>query len=152
MLQTNYNFTYLGKNENRKDNSSKNKLSGKTAVFYLFLLLLFALIMVAYIGQCVKITHLNYKMSYLEDELNSIQREIHQLNLKLARELSVARIEQIAKNELNMVEPEKVEFVLMKNQENNEEDIYPGQREIFFVRVINNFLERMSTVRAEELR
>ena len=81
------------------------------------------------------------------------QREVDSLNLKVAREMSVARIETIARNDLKMVEPDKVEFVFLRNRE-LEEDIYPvpGQREIFFVRVINDFLERVGTVRAEELR
>ena len=132
MLQTNYHYTYQGKNAHNKVNASSNSMSGKMALFYIFLLLLFALILVSYICQSVKITHLNYKVSSLEEELNSIQREVDSLNLKVAREMSVARIETIARNDLKMVEPDKVEFVFLRNRE-LEEDIYPvpGQREIF---------------------
>ncbi len=154
MLRNKYYYSYNTKSGNNNEKTSKNSFSGKKAFFCLFLLVFFAFVLVAYIGQFVKIAHLNYRISQLEEEFDGIQREIAQLNLKLAREMSVARIEKIAKNELNMVEPVKVEFVLLKNKVNEGEDIFPGPtaREIFFVRVINGFLERMSTVRAEELR
>jgi len=154
LLKNNYNYSYNGKKENNGESTSNKCFSGKKAFLCLFLLVFFAFILATYIGQFVRMAHLNYRLSQLEEEFNNIQREIDQLNLKLAREMSVARIERIAKNELNMVEPEKVEFVLLKNSANEEEDIYPGPagREIFFVRVINDFLKRMNTVRAEEMR
>lgn len=160
MLQTrpknnfSYSYSYVDKNEKTNNNLAKNKLSTALVVVYLSLLLIIGTILVSYICQFVHIAHLNYKISSLEEELNLIKKDIYQLNLKLAKEMSVARIEKIAKSELNMIEPDKVEVVLLENKDAEKIDSFPDlkERKVFFVRIFNDLLEKMGTVRAKELR
>jgi len=115
----------------------------------LTMLIVVGIITTAYICQFIQITHLSYKIDILEEELYGVKEESNLLRFKLAAEMSIARIEETARNQLNMIEPEGVEIVFLEDM--REKEIIPEREEVFLVRVFNNFLERIGTVKAEEL-
>lgn len=155
MLQTrpksDYNYSYHNNKEyNQKNN--KNELSSSGVVIFLVAVIIVGAILVSYIGQFVQITHLSYDIDELEERIDSIKTENYILKVKLAEKKSMAKIEKIARNSLNMVEPDRVEIVLLENKV-KQIDALPENKEerVFFVKVFDDFMKRIGTVKAEEL-
>ncbi|NLM96300.1 MAG: hypothetical protein GX175_01550 [Halanaerobiaceae bacterium] len=146
--KTNYNYSYTYTDYKAKYVQEKN-LSRKGFALCMIMLIAAGVLTAVYICQFIQITHLNYRIDILEEEFHGIKEESNLLRYKLAAETSIARIEETARNELNMIEPEIVEIVLLEDVKENE--IIAEREEVFFVKVFNNFLEKLSTVKAEEL-
>mgnify|MGYP000483556579 CR=1 FL=1 len=156
MLQTrpksDYNYSYINDKEyNKKKNNDYNKLPKSGVVIFVLTVILIGTILVSYICQFVQITHLSYELNSLENRLDEIKEKNYLLNIKLAREKSMANIEKIARNDLDMIEPDKVEIMVLKNKE--QIDTLPEKEEgkVFFVKVFNDFMTKIGTVKAEEL-
>lgn len=148
MLQTEKKFKQKYNNYTDKK-SQKQQKNGKYILIYVFFLVLISIILVTYIGESVKITRLNYKINQLEDEYENVKSERHQLQLKLARDSSLARIEQKARADLNMKEPETMQVVVLDKQNKDKEMINNSDESLFLVfQIFDNFLERLGTVKA----
>jgi len=149
-LKNDYNYSYNNKEYNQKN--KKNDLSSSGVVIFVLAIVIIGAILVSYIGQFVQIAHLSYEISRLEDHMESIKAENYLLNIKLAEEKSMAKIEKIARNSLNMVEPDRVEIVLLENKV-KQIDILPENKveKVFFVKVFDDFMKRIGTVQAEEI-
>jgi len=147
--KNNYNYGYFNKQNNTK--KPANKYSFKTVLVTILSLVFIAAILILYICQSVEITHLNYQLVSLKEELNSKQEEIYQLNIEVARSTSLARIEEIARTKLKMVEPEQVEIIVLNNEENKTIDMIDKEEGFFIVKMFDNLLNRGNTVKAGEL-
>lgn len=148
-LKNDHNYSYID-NKKKKSNENKNNFSSKGFILCLLAVIIVGTVLLSYIYQYVQITHLNYKINTLEDELNKINEEKDLLNVKVAKKMSIARIEKIARNDLNMVEPEKIEIVILENEVEKIDNL-PKNDKVFFVRIFNDLIERIGTVQAEEL-
>ncbi len=149
-LKNDYNYSYNNREYNQKN--KKKELSTSGVVIFVLTIIIVGAILVSYIGQFVQIAHLSYEINRLEDHMNSIKAENYLLNVKLAEEKSMARIEKIARNNLNMVEPDRVEIVLLKNKVEQIDKLPKNKEEkVFFVKVFDNFMKRIGTVQAEEI-
>ncbi|MFW6287802.1 MAG: hypothetical protein ACOC2J_03525 [bacterium] len=149
------NYGYMREKTNNRSKNSKNINKNlplvKVATFVL-LVLVIGIILVLYICQFVQIAQLNYQFGDLEDNLREIKDDTHLLQLKLAQETSMAKIEKIAKTRLNMVEPDKVEYLVL-NKDTKKNDALPKHEEekIFFVKMYNNLMESLGTVKAKDI-
>ncbi|ACL69658.1 Septum formation initiator [Halothermothrix orenii H 168] len=151
MLQTSYKYDYNYNNLKNEDKKSKNNRSVTRVVFtYLIVIIIMGTCIVAYLSQTLTITHLSYKVNELQNELQKIDKENHELSLELARATSLSKIEKIARNELHMVEPEKTEIIVLNN---NDTDISNKNKnsdrdKIFFLHFIDKIIDRIGTVKA----
>ncbi len=149
-LKNDYNYSYNNKEYNQKN--KKNDLSSSGVVIFVLAIFIIGAILVSYIGQFVQITHLSYEIDELEDRIDSIKTGNYILKVKLAEKKSMAEIEKIARNRLHMIEPDEVEIVVMKNKVKQIDSLPKNKQErVFFVKVFDDFMKRIGTVKAEEL-
>lgn len=156
LLQTkpksDYNYGYINNNSSSNNNKrTKNGINFKTIISFILIVTIIALILISYICQFVNITRLNYTLTKLSKEYDKIQEENHKLDIKLARNKSLARIEKLARNDLHMIEPDRVEVVVLNKEENKikKEDTGPKREKTYFAQVLDKIFNK--AVKAEEL-
>lgn len=148
----NYKKELFNKGNNRVNNKSNIKVA-RTMIFFLLTLILIGFLLVAYIGQSLHIAHLNFKIEKLKVELKEINDSNHELSLQLARDRSLAKIEEIAKNELKMIEPEKMEIIVLNSKNKNQNSLkeLKTDNKFFLARIFGDLLDRLGTVKANSL-
>lgn len=122
-------------------------------LLYIFLLLLISISVLLYISQILKMNNTNYEINQLEDKLEAVREEQEMLEIKLASETSLARVEKIAKNKLNMVEVENKE-VLAYNRTIEEQDQFVAdipEEKFFLAQIYDKIIARIMTVQAESI-
>jgi cell division protein FtsB len=152
LLQTkekrDYNSGYI--EHNAKNISKRGKVS--IVIIYIFILIVIAGLIILHIGQSLRMTHLDFEVQKLEQVFNQINKENHLLNIKLARDTSLAKVEYIARNELKMVEPDEVEILVLNTANRIEEVNYKEENnKRFFTKVFDTFLNSLNTVKADSL-
>jgi cell division protein FtsL len=155
MYQSESYRSYNPKNEYLKKCSSEmfNLKKQAYTLFYIFLLLLISISALLYISQILKINNSNYQLLQLEDKLETVREEQEMLEIKLASETSLARVEKIAKNKLNMVEVENKE-VLAYNRTIEEQDQFVAdipEEKFFLAQIYDKIIARIMTVQAESI-
>ncbi|MFW5979818.1 MAG: cell division protein FtsL [Bacillota bacterium] len=133
--------------ENTDTYNDKQKKSKLNLPLLILLVMILGIIAVVYIGQTVKITQLNYKAKNLEDELSQLQEKRQQLKVKTASESSLSNIEKIAKNKLNMVEPDNSQIIVLNNS--NEEKQTEPQKDNGIITTFNKLYNKLRTVEAD---
>jgi cell division protein FtsL len=155
MYQSESYRSYNPKNEYLKKCSSEmfNLKKQAYTLFYIFLLLLISISALLYISQILKINNSNYQLLQLEDKLETVREEQEMLEIKLASETSLARVEKIAKNKLNMVEVENKEvFAYSKTIEEQDRFVADIPEEKFFLaQIYDKIIARIMTVQAETI-
>jgi cell division protein FtsL len=155
MYQSESYRSYNPKNEYLKKCSSEmfNLKKQAYTLFYIFLLLLISISALLYISQILKINNSNYQLLQLEDKLETVREEQEMLEIKLASETSLARVEKIAKNKLNMVEVENKEvFAYSKTIEEQDRFVADIPEEKFFLaQIYDKIIARIMTVQAESI-
>lgn len=156
MLQTkpksDYNYGYINnKNSSSSNKKAENGVNFRTLLSFILIVTIIALILISYICQSVNITRLNYTLAELSKEYNKIQEENHKLNIELAKNKSLSRIEKLARNDLHMSEPERVEVVLLNKEGKGpeKEDTGSKKEKTYFAKVLDKFFNK--AVKAEEL-
>lgn len=154
MIQTkikqDYNYSYVNKsNYGSVKNNSKNNF--KIVLSLIVIVFFIGAILATCISQSVTITHLNYQLTGLEEQLVKVEDDNYKLNIKLARDTSLARIEKIARNDLHMVEPKKVEIVVINDEKSIDKNKAAQDNKVFFARVFDNLIQRIGTVKAGEI-
>ncbi|MEJ6950942.1 FtsB family cell division protein [Natronospora cellulosivora (SeqCode)] len=160
MLQTSpkktYNYSCVNSTQNgRKNNNNnrnRNNVSLSTLLSFLIIIVFCITLTASYIYQFVQIAHLNYDINNLDTQLSELRVENNALSLALAKERSIVRIENIARSELGMVEPDDVKIVILNNNgQDYDEHILSNKEPIFFARFFTNILNVIGTAKAEEL-
>ncbi|HLV10560.1 MAG TPA: cell division protein FtsL [Halanaerobiales bacterium] len=145
-----YNYSYLNDKNNSKESSNKDRT--KTIILAVLLLILIIGSLVLYLTQLFEINQLNYSLKSLRAELTEKQEELSLLNIELAQNTSLMRIEKIARNHLNMVEPEKVEIIVLNKEYNDNMEFVEGNNRFLSIgNIFTNLLNRFNTVKAGEL-
>src|SRR5690554_4895223 len=145
-----YNYSYLNDKNNSKESSNKDRT--KTIILAVLLLILIIGSLVLYLMQLFEINQLNYSLKSLRAELTEKQEELSLLNIELAQNTSLMRIEKIARNHLNMVEPEKVEIIVLNKEYNDNMEFVEGNNRFLSIgNIFTNLLNRFNTVKAGEL-
>ncbi len=139
-----YNRSYSEKSKNKRKHSTGDVL------LYVVFLLIVGFILSLYIGQSVKITQLNYELDNLKEKITELEEKNNEFTIELAQKSSLAKIEQVARQKIHMVEPENTEVIVLNNEneqtqpaENNNE----GKMYVF--QVINDIMKRVNTVMAD---
>ncbi len=123
------------------------------AIIYIFMLVFISITILLYISQTLSINKQSTKLLNLENKLNSIQAENARLEVELSSKTSLAEVEKIAKNKLNMVEASKKE-TLVYNNEFRKEDIYVAdipKEKFFLAQIYDKIVKEVITVQAESL-
>lgn len=140
----------------REDRSG---ISGKAVFIYGLSLAIICSMLIIYIGQTMQITRLNYRINSLEQKLEGIEEQNHQLKLKMAQNSSLSRVEKVARSQLNMKEPEEIEVVVLDQKQPEEPASQtPSASQLaqseakpdrfFFLELVDNLLEGLNTVKA----
>ncbi|MGM0436881.1 MAG: FtsB family cell division protein [Bacillota bacterium] len=144
MLQRKEKIDYKDfKDPEKKENKNKNII----LIFSIALILIGSLFAIQ-ISQMMTVTHLSYKTEELENKLNTLEDRNKNLEIEVSKKISLSSIEKIAKNELGMVEAEKVEYMAINDNKpkNKEEKIQ--EENVSFVQGIHNFFKKLETVNA----
>lgn len=153
----NYNRDYvsLDSQNNYLSNSSYNFNNIKKqayTILYLFVLILISASILFYISQVININQQRSKLMELEKDLQKIKAKNEQLELKLASKTSLAEVEKIAKNELNMIEAKEKETLVYNDKFNTQKYVADIPKEKFFlVQVYDKIVKEVTTVQAESL-
>ncbi|MDD2485606.1 MAG: cell division protein FtsL [bacterium] len=89
-------------------------LDTRAAFAYMTILLLISLPAFIYLYQNACITQKGYQVQKLEERLTDLSLERERLQLKLDELSAPERVENMAQSRLNMIYPERVEFITIK--------------------------------------
>ncbi len=109
----NYNNLNSNKYNNTEDKKENSILPKKYLGLYILIILILGLIFVFLINQSLIINEMNSKVNTFENELNEIQQENKNLRVEIGQKTSLSQIENIARNKLGMVNPEKTRVMVM---------------------------------------
>ncbi len=104
-------------------------------IIFLFVIIPMAII----ISQSLRIVNLNYQMEQLEDSLSEIQEENREMKRMITKKRSLDRIEQIAREELNMVEAEQIHRLAVNNEAEEHISSTEAETESWLTNLWNGF-------------
>ncbi len=119
--------------------------SKKNIYIYLILLTICAIILLVYISYTLQINNLSYRINQMQNELHILEEKNHKLNIKLSNASSLSQVDQLARTELNMVEPESMETIVLKPEEVK---VAKEPESSYFLTEITNFIVNLGTARA----
>jgi cell division protein FtsL len=122
-------------------------------ILYIFMLVFVSISILLYISQVLNINQSSSKLLELEDKLEAIRSKNERLEVKLASRTSLAEVEKIAKNELNMVEVSEKETLVYNNQFRREEKFMADipKEKFFLAQIYDKIIKEVITVQAESL-
>lgn len=122
-------------------------------ILYIFMLVFISISILLYISQVLNINQSSSKLLRLEDELKMLRSENERLEVKLAGKTSLAEVEKIAKEELDMVEVDKKETLVYNNQLRREEKFMADipKEKFFLAQIYDKIIREVTTVQAESL-
>ncbi|MCF8008956.1 MAG: cell division protein FtsL [Halanaerobiales bacterium] len=136
------------RNNQNYDNGqyAKNTENDKKNIYiYLILLTICAIILLVYISYTLKINNLSYKIEKVQNEIQVLEDKNHKLSIKVSNLNSLSQIDEIARTELNMIEPQSMHTLVMQREEIQLAS-EPERR--FFLSQVTEFFSNLGTVRA----
>ncbi|ADO76866.1 FtsB family cell division protein [Halanaerobium praevalens] len=154
-MKLSQNYVDLDSNNNYLNNPAYNFNNVKKQAYiiiYIFLLVFISISILLYVSQILNINQQSSKLLNLEKELETIKTKNERLELNLATKTSLAEVERIAKNKLNMVEAQKKETLVYNNQFKEDEFFADIPKEKFFLaQIYDKIIKEVTTVQAESL-
>lgn len=154
-MKLSQNYVDLDSNNNYLNNPAYNFNNVKKqayTIIYIFLLVFISISILLYVSQILNINQQSSKLLNLEKELETIKTKNERLELNLATKTSLAEVERIAKNKLNMVEAQKKETLVYNNQFKEDEFFADIPKEKFFLaQIYDKIIKEVTTVQAESL-
>jgi len=89
----------------------RKKYTTKKIVLFVFCTIIVIFILTFYIWHQMESIRIGYEIGTLEEKVLTLQREVDELETEKSSLLSLDRVEKIAKEELNLVEPKKEQLV-----------------------------------------
>lgn len=122
-------------------------------IIYIFMLVMISISTLLYVSQVLNINQKSSKLFVLEERLESLQAKNDKLEVELASKTSLAEVEKIAKNELNMVEVKEKETLVYNNQFRKEEKYMADipKEKFFLAQIYDKIMREVITVQAESL-
>ena len=80
-------------------------------MLFVFCTIIVIFILTFYIWHQMESIRIGYEIGTLEEKVLTLQREVDELETEKSSLLSLDRVEKIAKEELNLVEPKKEQLV-----------------------------------------
>lgn len=154
-MKLSQNYVDLNANNNYLNNPAYNFSNVKKQAYtmiYIFLLVFISISILLYVSQTLNINKQSSKLLNLRTELKTIKAQNERLELNLATKTSLAEIERIAKNKLNMVEAQKKETLVYNNQFKEDKFFADIPKEKFFLaQIYDKIIKEVTTVQAESL-
>jgi len=155
-MYLNQNYVNLDTQSNFLNESSYNFTNVKKQAFiiiYIFMLVFISISILLYVSQILNINKQSSKLLNLEKKLESIQAQNERLEVELSSKTSLAEIEKIAKEELNMVEVSSKETLVYNNQFKKEERYVADipKEKFFLAQIYDKIIKEVITVQAESL-
>jgi len=150
------NYANLDTQSDFLNESSYNFTNVKKQAFtilYIFMLVFISISILLYVSQILNINHSSSRLLELEDRLEVVRSKNERLEVKLASKTSLARVERIAKNELNMVYASEKETLVYNNKINREEKFMADipKEKFFLAQIYDKIVKEVTTVQAESL-
>jgi len=150
MYKNNNNYNNVnGYNHNNNNSNSSyadyDKEDKKNIYIYLILLTICAIILVVYISYTLKINNLSYQIDQMQNEIHAMEETNHKLGIQLSNASSLTQVDEIARNELSMVEPESMETIVLKTEDIEIENKTNSR---YFFSQITDFITNLGTARA----
>ncbi|MGM0502604.1 MAG: cell division protein FtsL [Bacillota bacterium] len=92
----------------------------KTMLTIILIILVIVLFFIMYINQYVQISRKSLMVEKLEDEKRQLESKQEHLQLKIAELKSLDRVEKIAKEELNMEQPDNINYIVINPTSDSE--------------------------------
>jgi cell division protein FtsL len=89
----------------------RKKYTTKEIMLFVFCTIIVIFILTFYIWHQMESIRIGYEIGTLEEKVLTLQREVDELETEKSSLLSLDRVEKIAKEELNLVEPKKEQLV-----------------------------------------
>lgn len=154
-MKLSQNYVDLNANNNYLNNPAYNFSNVKKQAYtmiYIFLLVFISISILLYVSQTLNINKQSSKLLNLRTELKTIKAQNERLELNLATKTSLAEIEKMAKNKLNMVEAQKKETLVYNNQFKEDKFFADIPKEKFFLaQIYDKIIKEVTTVQAESL-
>lgn len=122
-------------------------------IIYLFLLFFISVSILFYVSQVLKINDHSSRLMHLEEKLETIKAKNEKLEVELASKTSLAKVEKVAKNELNMVESKNQKTLVYNNKLNRQEKYLADlpKEKFFLAQIYDKIIKEVTTVQAESL-
>lgn len=143
---------YYNNQDYKQYNNKENKtglfnVSGKSLLLYLLFLIIVGLLVVTYINQSLIILELNSSVDNLEEDLLQIQEANSDLNILLAQNSSLSRVDNIARKQLGMVEVDQTKtLVFNKQQQKDITDDSQSTDKFFFAEILDSIWYKLNIV------
>jgi cell division protein FtsL len=89
----------------------RKKYTTKEIMLFVFCTIIVIFILTFYIWHQMESIRIGYEIGKLEEKVLTLGREVDELETEKSSLLSLDRVEKIAKEELNLVEPKKEQLV-----------------------------------------
>jgi len=89
----------------------RNKYTKKEIILVVFCIIIVISILTFYIWHQMESVRIGYEIGELEEKVLNLRKEVEKLETKKSTLLSLERVEKIAKEELNLVEPKEEQLV-----------------------------------------
>lgn len=89
----------------------RKKYTKKAIILVVFCIIIVISILTFYIWHQMESVRIGYKIGELEEKVLNLRKEVEKLETKKSTLLSLERVEKIAKEELNLVEPKEEQLV-----------------------------------------
>ncbi len=89
----------------------RKKYTKKEIILVVFCIIIVISILTFYIWHQMESVRIGYKIGELEEKVLNLRKEVEKLETKKSTLLSLERVEKIAKEELNLVEPKEEQLV-----------------------------------------
>ncbi len=89
----------------------RKKYTKKEIILVVFCIIIVISILTFYIWHQTESVRIGYEIGELEEKVLNLRKEVEKLETKKSTLLSLERVEKIAKEELNLVEPKEEQLV-----------------------------------------
>jgi len=153
LLREEYSYQFKS---GEQDRNNYNGISVKKKTYfyvYIFLIILIGSLLVLHISHLLQVDSFNYRINNLEQRLNLLKEKNNELQLKVASQSSLSKIEQLAKNKLEMVEAEQFEVLVYANPDKYDKienkDKNKSADHFILASLYNKLMDRLVNVQAE---
>lgn len=117
-----YSGSQHSRSKRQSNNNSANKITNfKTMLVIIFIIFVIVLFFIMYINQYVQLSRKSFMVEKLEDKKRKLESKKEHLQLKIAKLKSLERVERIAKQDLNMEQPDEINYIVINSKEGNKD-------------------------------
>ncbi|WP_027339309.1 FtsB family cell division protein [Halonatronum saccharophilum] len=104
------------RNPIKKGNSKSKNNSFKYVLLYAITIFMMSFLVIIYINQYVRLSRGNYRLERLETQRSQLKNQNIHLELNISQLKSLDRVEEIAKNDLGMIKPDSITYIVLEEE------------------------------------